>query len=236
VPNGKYSIICCYYNEINILNKKFTNFVNETKKFPFEYEVFVCDNNSNDGTKEFLMEIKDKKIENFNFIFNNRNLGKGGSIKKCAKLANGDFIMIFDIDEYLTKDLIEADRILKKNSNIDFLSGSRIIHQKKFIYRKNYYGVKALTSLINLLFKTNISDAAGATKIFRSDIYNKLEVRTDGFDFEFDVLCKFAKKKYKIVDFPIDYFPRSFAEGKKIRAFKDGILILITILKNYLFK
>ena len=236
MSNIKYSIICCYYNEINILNKKFTNFIEETKKFPFTYEVFVCDNNSNDGTKEFLKKIEEKKIKKFNFIYNSSNIGKGGSIKKCAKMASGNFIMIFDIDEYLTEDLIKADNILDTNSKIDFLSGSRVIHQKKFIYRKNYYGVKALTSLINLLFKTNISDAAGATKIFRSDIYNKLEVRTNGFDFEFDVLCKFAKKKYKIVDFPIDYFPRSFAEGKKIRAFKDGILILITILKNYLFK
>mgnify|MGYP001389831846 CR=1 FL=1 len=236
MSNIKYSIICCYYNEINILNKKFVNFIEETKKFPFKHEVFVCDNNSNDGTKEFLKKIEEKKIENFNFVYNSSNLGKGGSIKKCTRLACGNFIMIFDIDEYLTKDLIEADKILETNNKIDFLSGSRVIHQKKFIYRKNYYGVRALTMLINLLYKTNISDAAGATKIFRRNIYNNLEVKTNGFDFEFDVLCKFANRNYQIVDFPIDYFPRSFAEGKKIRAFKDGILILITILKNYLFK
>ena len=84
MSNIKYSIICCYYNEINILNRKFVNFIEETKKFPFIHEVFVCDNNSNDGTKEFLKKIEEKKIKNFNFIYNNSNLGKGGSIKKCA--------------------------------------------------------------------------------------------------------------------------------------------------------
>ena len=235
MPNKKYSIICCYYNEINILNKKFYNFIKNTKKLPFSFEVFVCDNSSNDGTKEFLKKIQFEKRENFNFIFNSKNLGKGGSIKKCIESSQGEFIMIYDIDEYLIEDLILADNILNEDKKIDFLAGSRILKQKKFIYRKNYYGVKILTMLMNLLFKTNISDAAGATKIFRKKIYDKLQVKTNEFDFEFDILCKYAKLKCKITDFPIKYFPRTFAEGKKLRATKDGMLILKAILKNYIF-
>lgn len=235
MPSKKYSIICCYYNEINILNKKFYNFIEDTKKFPFSFEVFVCDNNSNDGTKEFLKKIQSEKRENFNFIFNSKNLGKGGSIKKSIESSQGEFIMIYDIDEYLIEDLILADNILNKDKKIDFLVGSRTLQQKKFIYKKNYYGVKILTMLINLLFKTNISDAAGATKIFRKEIYDKLKTKTNEFDFEFDILCKYAKLKYKITDFPIKYFPRTFAEGKKLRAIKDGMLILKSILKNYIF-
>ena len=93
-----------------------------------------------------------------------------------------------------------------------------------------------MTMLINYLYKTNISDSAGATKIFRKNIYSDLTLKTNGFDFEFDVLCKFAKKGHMISEFPIEYFPRSIAEGKKLRAFKDGSLILWTILKNYFSK
>ena len=72
-------------------------------------------------------------------------------------------------------------------------------------------------------------------KIFRKKIYDKLETKTNEFDFEFDILCKYAKLKCKITDFPIKYFPRTFAEGKKLRAIKDGMLILKSILKNYIF-
>ena len=88
--------------------------------------------------------------------------------------------------------------------------------------------------IINLLFNTNISDSAGATKIFKKSIYDKFKIKTNGFDFEFDVLCKFAKNGYKISDFPIDYFQRSISEGKKLKAFKDGTKILISIIRNYL--
>ena len=84
------------------------------------------------------------------------------------------------------------------------------------------------------MFNTNISDSAGATKIFKKSIYDKFKIKTNGFDFEFDVLCKFAKNGYKISDFPIEYFPRSISEGKKLKAFKDGTKILISIIRNYL--
>ena len=85
--NIDYSIVCCFYNESQVLNKKFEEFVEKTKKSPFSFEVIICDNNSNDGSYEFLKKMEKKKIQNFNFIFNSSNLGKGGSIKKCISLS-----------------------------------------------------------------------------------------------------------------------------------------------------
>ena len=233
MSNIKYSIICCYYNEINVLKKKFIPFIDKVKNFPFTYEIFFCDNNSQDGSREFLQEMESKKIPHLNFIYNDKNLGKGGSIKKCINISNGEFITIFDIDEYLVDDLIKADNYLKSNKQTKFLVGSRVMHQKKFIYKKNYYGVRIMTMLINYLYNTRISDAAGATKIFKKSVYSNFNISSSGFDFEFEVLCKFAKQGYQVTEFPIEYYPRSFEQGKKLRAFKDGSKILKTILKSY---
>ena len=136
MSNIKYSIICCYYNEINLLKKKFTNFLNEVKNLPFSFEIFICDNNSSDGSKEFLKEIENEKNNKFKFLFNEKNLGKGGSIKRCIDLSQGEFIVIFDIDEYLTNDLIKADRFLDINKETQFLVGSRVLHQKNLFIKK----------------------------------------------------------------------------------------------------
>ncbi len=236
MPEIKYSIICCYYNEISLLKNKFLSFVEEISNFPFSYEIILCDNNSNDGTKEYLREIKNVNFNKLKIIFNDKNLGKGGSIKKAIGLSSSKYIVIFDLDEYLPKDLVKADDILSNNNQIDFLVGTRLSHQKKFIYKKNYYGVRMMTMLINFLYNTNISDAAGATKIFKRSIYSNLNISSSGFDFEFEVLCKFAKQGYLVTEFPIDYYPRSFEQGKKLRAFKDGSQILKTILKTYFLK
>jgi len=67
------------------------------------------------------------------------------------------FILIFDVDEYLIDDLIKADNFLNINKQTQFLVGSRVMHQKRFIYKKNYYGVRIMTMLINFLYKTKIN-------------------------------------------------------------------------------
>ena len=59
----KYSIICCYYNELTVLKKKLNQFLNIAKKFPFTYQIFLIDNNSNDGSKLYLRDIKKKNIK-----------------------------------------------------------------------------------------------------------------------------------------------------------------------------
>ena len=124
-------------------------------------------------------------------------------------------------------------QILKK-SNTDLLIGSRLLREKVFIYKKNYYGVVFFTKLINFFFKTNLTDSAGATKIIRKKKFDEINIFTNGFDFEFDLICKFAKLNYIIDEYPVKYNPRTFNEGKKIRAVRDGIKILITILLNFL--
>ncbi len=227
------SIICCYYNEINLVKAKLDSFLKFIKKNNFDAEIIIVDNNSNDGTTDFLKKLSLSKHEiNIKFIFNEKNLGKGGSIKKACSIAKGKFMCIFDIDEYSYNDLLLGIKFVESHE-IDLLIGSRILENKKFIYKKNLYGVIALTNLLNKLFGLKLTDAAGATKIFKLDSYNLTKIHSSGFNFEFELICKFAKKQFKIGEYPNNYEPRTYAEGKKINPWKDGIKILITILRSY---
>ena len=228
------SIICCYYNEINLVKAKLDSFLKFIKKNNFDAEIIIVDNNSNDGTTDFLKKLSLSKHEiNIKFIFNEKNLGKGGSIKKACSIAKGKFMCIFDIDEYSYNDLLLGIKFVESHE-IDLLIGSRILENKKFIYKKNLYGVIALTNLLNKLFGLKLTDAAGATKIFKLDSYNLTKIHSSGFNFEFELICKFAKKNFSISEFYSNYKPRSFAEGKKLIAWKDGSKILIIILKTLL--
>ena len=231
--NLSFSIVCCYYNEKKLLKLKFDELILKSKKLPFSHEIIICDNNSTDGTTELLKEYEKQNIPNFKFIFNDNNLGKGGSIKKAISNSINEYIIIYDLDEYLLEDLITANEILDKNRSIDYLIGNRISSGTKFIYKKNLYGVIALTKLTNFLYKLNLTDIACATKIFRRSIYNKFTYKKNHFDFEFEVMCKFAKIKSKFQEYTVEYHPRSFDDGKKLRAFKDGPMILATIILNY---
>ena len=224
----KFSVVLCFYNEIqrieNSLEKILPYFLNNNQIA----KIIIIDNNSTDGTKEYLkkLENNNKKITK---IFNDRNCGKGGSIKKAILLSDTEYLIIFDPDlEYDEKELdYLIDQVEKEN--IDFMLGNRIHKNKQFIYKKNYFGVIFLTKIINLLYRTNITDAATATKIFKLDHAKKINIKTNGFNFEFELLCKFAKDNKIIREQNISYFPRSFAEGKKINALVDGLKILFII-------
>ena len=65
-----------------------------------------------------------------------------------------------------------------------------------------------------------------------TSVFDKFIYHTNGFDFEFEVLCKFAKLKYTVSEYKVRYFPRSFHEGKKLRAITDGTKIFKTILTS----
>ena len=228
-----FSVICCYYNELNILKKEFDKFDKFSSELNFEHEFIFVDNNSTDGSKEFLKNEERKKNKNFFFIFNKKNIGKGGSIKNALSITNKKYAIVFDIDEYELLDLKKVYNIIKDEDH-DFLVGSRILkNQKNFIYKKNYYGVKLITAIINYLFNIKLTDSAGATKMIKLSEYKKYTFKTNKFDFEFDVLCKFAKDNKKISEFYSKYNPRTYSEGKKLRAFRDGFTILITILRNF---
>ena len=161
---NKLTIICCIFNEFNILKKKLSLLSKKFNNEKFYHEIIFVDNNSNDGSKNFLKTFeKNNKNKKIKFIFNKNNIGKGGSIKKAIKRSSGDIAVIFDIDEYELKDIkIGFNLFIKKKCS--FLIGSRISKKNYFIYKKNYYGVILLTKILNYLYQTNLTDSASATK------------------------------------------------------------------------
>ena len=60
-----------------------------------------------------------------------------------------------------------------------------------------------------------------------------IPLRSNDFRFEVEITFKLAKRDARMFEVPINYNPRSHAQGKKMRA-KDGILALICMLRFWL--
>ena len=227
----KLSIIVCAYNEINTIEAILKKIDEVVLPSPYSKEIIIIDNNSNDGTKEFLNKLIPKN--KYKIIFQEKNLGKGNSVITGINEASGTLTVFQDADlEYEPKNFVRLINHLSEY-NLDAVFGSRIKNVEDYFYYKvNRYGVIYLTKLINFLFNGNFTDVATNHKLVKTEVLKKLDLRFKGFNSDFEIASKLLKYKFKCDEIPIKYFPRRYDEGKKINKI-DGIKSILVII--YLF-
>ena len=67
----------------------------------------------------------------------------------------------------------------------------------------------------------------------RGDIARSLNLTCTGFDLDFELPDKILLGGHQILEIPIGYDPRTYAEGKKIKA-KDGLKAILIMLRDRL--
>jgi glycosyltransferase involved in cell wall biosynthesis len=229
----KISIIIPCYNEIATINQ-IINKIIET--ISYDYEIIVVDDYSTDGTREVLEnQLKDKI---FKVLLNEKNFGKGYSLKKGISNATGDIIVIQDAD--LEYDPSEYPKLVEpiKDGHADVVYGSRFTgsEEKAVLFFWHRVGNFLLTTFSNMLTNLNLTDMEVGYKAFKSEILKKIDLKENRFGFEPEITAKIAKMNLKIYEVGIKYYGRSYKEGKKI-TWKDGFsAIRCIILYNLLSK
>lgn len=225
------SIIICVFNEINTVGKILEKIDKIELPSNLEKEIIIIDNNSTDGTKEFLKSLLNHN--KYKIIFKDKNYGKGNSIITGIKEASGNLIVFQDADlEYEPNNYINLINHLLDN-NLDGVFGSRIKNKEDYFYYKlNKTAVIVLTKLINFLFKGSYTDVATNHKLIKTDVLKKIKLISKGFNLDFEIALKLSKYNYKVDEIPIKYFPRTYQEGKKINFF-DAVKSFFIILYFY---
>jgi len=226
----KLSVIIPVFNErkniLSILEK-----VQSADIGKIEKEIVIVDDFSIDGTREILKNIRDKNVV---LAYHEKNYGKGRAIRTALEKITGDLVIIQDADlEYDPQDyrgLIKP--ILEKKAEVVY--GSRNLGKNEHSYLSFYLGGKFVTFIANILYGLNITDEATCYKVFKKEILTSLNLECERFEFCPEVTAKIAKKGIKILEVPIDYYPRKKSEGKKIR-WKDGLEAILVLCK-YKFK
>ena len=115
------SIIVLTYNSQNFLNSCLESISNQEYD---NFELIIVDNNSTDGTKNKLSELKLIKSIQTRIILNSKNLGYNLGNKIGIDNANGEFIAIVNPDIILDKFWLQnIINTMKKNPKISITSG-----------------------------------------------------------------------------------------------------------------
>ena len=233
----KLSIIIPCYNEhltISKIVKKINLFLISNGKY--KYEIIVIDDFSTDGTREILQKKLFNKISKL--ILNDKNYGKGYSVKKGIEVSSGKIILIQDAD--LEYDPNDYEKLIApiRNNFADVVIGSRFIgpnKKKEFYFYLHRLGNQLLTFLSNTLSGLNLTDMENGYKVFRTEVLKSIKLCENRFGFEPEVIAKISKKNIRIIEVGVKYHGRKYSEGKKI-TWKDGLSAIRCIIYYNLFR
>jgi glycosyltransferase involved in cell wall biosynthesis len=178
-------------------------------------EVVVADNGSTDGSPELAEQAGARVVRE-------PRKGYGSAYLAGFAAARGDYILMGDADE--TYDFDDAPRFVEQlDAGADVVMGSRLrgtIHPGAMPWLHRYVGNPVLTGILNLFFRTGVSDAHCGMRAFRRDLLPRLDLRTTGMEFASEHVIRSSKLGLDIREIPIEYHPR--AGESKLASFADG--------------
>ena len=193
-------------------------------------EVVVADNDSEDDSAR-LAENAGARV-----IVEPRR-GYGSAYLAGFAASRGRYIVMADAD--LTYDFNEIPRFVAAlEDGAEMVIGDRMdnIQPGAMPWLHQYVGNPILTGLLNLFFRTGISDAHCGMRAVRRDVLPRLDLRTTGMEFASEMVIRAAKEKLRIDEFPIEYHPRG--GESKLSSFRDGwrhLRFLLVHSPNHLF-
>ena len=216
------SVIVPVYNEAKTIRQ----ILEKIESVNIDKEIIVVDDGSLDGTARILGDIK---YYNLKIIYHSTNRGKGAAVLTGLANTVGEFVIIQDADlEYEPQEYIKLMEEIRKD-DVDVVLGVR--------FTKGYHGLliprlgnRFVTTMLNILFGSQLNDFLTCYKLLRRNTLVSLNLKSQSFNIETEIITKVLKRKLRIKQVPITYHPRSYAEGKKIRVL-DGMHAIACIIK-----
>lgn len=95
------SIIVLTYNNLK-LNRICINSILENTAYP-DYELVIVDNNSTDGTVEYLKDLEGKEYPQVKVIYNEENVGFAGGNNIGMQQTRGEYVLLLNNDTVVTR-------------------------------------------------------------------------------------------------------------------------------------
>jgi glycosyltransferase involved in cell wall biosynthesis len=244
LDNPKVSIVIPVYNEKPTIDE----ILRRVQDTEIRKEVIVVDDCSTDGTRQILENMAARQanreaiapaqdggdaigLQDLRFFFQTPNQGKGAALRRGFAQATGDIVLVQDAD--LEYDPRDYPKLLEPivDGRADVVYGSRFLGGPQRVhYFWHYVANKVLTLLSDIFTNLKLTDMETCYKVFRREVLNGIELKSNRFGFEPEITAKVAKHNWRVYEVPITYAGRTYEEGKKI-TWKDGIQALWCIIR-----
>ena len=211
----KVLVIIPTYNE----RTNIENMIEEVLSLPGELEILVVDDNSPDGTGEYVKEVS-QRDSRVHVLQREGKMGLGTAYVagfKYMLLNNYDIAVQMDAD--FSHDPKVIPEFLKSIEENDLVIGSRYIQGVNVInwpmkrlllsYFANIY-TKVITGM-------PVKDATGGFKCFRREVLESINldnIHSNGYSFQIEMNFKTFRKGFRCKEIPIIFMDRVEGESK----------------------
>lgn len=194
-------------------------------------EIIIVDNGSTDNTVAIVAGLCAR-------IVCESRKGYGNALRTGIEESLGKYIVMADGDD--TYDFSEINKFVSLlQEGYELVMGSRFkgkILPGAMTWSHRYIGNPILSSMLRIFFGGGVSDSHCGLRAFTKEAYIKMDLHTTGMEFASEMVIHSLKKKLKITEIPITYYPR---QGEsKLSSFRDAwrhIRFMLIYSPGYLF-
>ena len=229
--NMLVSIVMPCLNEEETLGTCIQKAQNTLEELGIQGEIVVADNGSTDASVAIAERLGAR-------VVHQPLRGYGAAYLAGIAAAEGQYIVIGDSDD--TYDFTDLERFITPlRDGCDFVIGNRLkgeILPGAMPKLHRYLGNPVLTGILNVLFRSGVSDAHCGMRSFTREAYQQMGLQTTGMEFASEMVIKAIKTELKIKEIPITYYPRK--GESKLNSFRDGwrhLRFMLMLSPTYLF-
>lgn len=221
VPAVDVTIVMPCLNEVQCLPHCIANARDALGRIAAEYglkgEIVIADNGSTDGSQALATRMGARVVPV-------AARGYGAALIGGSEAAYGRFILMGDADgSYDFTDGVAMIGTL--HNGADLCMGSRFlggIAPGAMPWKNRYIGNPILTGILNLLFRSGISDAHCGLRAIRKDIFLSLRLTGTGMEFASEMVIKAALREVRMEEVPAKLLADLRDRAPHLRPWRDG--------------
>ena len=192
-------------------------------------EIWVCDNNSTDGTAGKALEAGAHVIEE-------TRPGKGSAVRRLFACVAADVYVMVDGDG--TYDAATAGTLVREllERRLEMVVARRVTPQAGLAraYRSGHQlGNRAFAALMRRLFGVQVTDPFSGYRAFSRRFVQSFPALSNGFEIETELTVHALELGMTIRELPTAYGERPEGSTSKLDTYRDGARIALTLMHLY---
>jgi len=221
------SIVVPAYNEARRIRDTLERVCGFEESEPYSVELIVVDDGSTDSTVEIVAQFPCVRL-----VRNDRNHGKGFTVRHGVLEARGEFILFTDAD--LSTPIEEVDKLLSalQSSGADAAVGSRALKRELIGIHQPWFrdmGGRFFNLLVRIFTGLRLHDTQCGFKLFKRSSARRAfeQMRIEGFGFDPELLFLIERGGGKVVEVPVRW---NDSPATKVRFLRDSTRMVLDLI------